>query len=117
MGEIHEVHDAEHDRETERQECVFATDAQGVEGLLEDVEIRLPPGSLLNPTFHDDPTQCPAVVGGNVEVSQRVVDTLLKALGTQACSQGTMNNFLFGNARFGYYETIGGGAVAGSRSG
>lgn len=82
------------------------------EGLLEDVEILLPASSLLNPTFHDDPAQCPAVVGGNVEVSQRVVDTLLKALGTQACSQGTMNNFLFGNARFGYYETIGGGAGA-----
>jgi 5-oxoprolinase (ATP-hydrolysing) len=83
------------------------------EGLLEDVEIRLPSGSFLNPDFRDDPAECPAVVGGNVEVSQRVVDTLLKALGTQACSQGTMNNFLFGNARFGYYETIGGGAGAG----
>lgn len=83
------------------------------EGLLEDVIISLPEGCFLNPTFQADPAQCPAVVGGNVEVSQRVVDTLLKALGTQACSQGTMNNFLFGNAQFGYYETIGGGAGAG----
>jgi 5-oxoprolinase (ATP-hydrolysing) len=55
----------------------------------------------------------PAVVGGNTEVSQRVVDTLLKALRIQACSQGTMNNFLFGNERSGYYETICGGTGAG----
>ena len=84
------------------------------EGLLEDVEILLPEGSFLNPTFDDDPKRCPAVVGGNVEVSQRVVDTLLKVLKLQACSQGTMNNFLFGNSRFGYYETICGGTGAGN---
>ena len=83
------------------------------EGLLEDVDIVLPEGSLLNPRFSEDPAQCPAVVGGNTEVSQRVVDTLCKALGLQACSQGTMNNFLFGNARFGYYETLCGGTGAG----
>jgi 5-oxoprolinase (ATP-hydrolysing) len=53
------------------------------------------------------------VVGGNVETSQRLVDTLLKALGLAACSQGTMNNVLFGNPRFGYYETVCGGAGAG----
>jgi 5-oxoprolinase (ATP-hydrolysing) len=53
------------------------------------------------------------VVGGNVETSQRLVDTLIKALGLAACSQGTMNNLLFGNARFGYYETVCGGAGAG----
>lgn len=81
------------------------------EGLLMEVDIVLPEGSLLNPTFAD--ANCPAVVGGNTEVSQRVVDTLLKALRLQACSQGTMNNFLFGNARFGYYETICGGTGAG----
>ena len=83
------------------------------EGLLEDVEILLPKSSFLNPSFHDDPKRCPAVVGGNVEVSQRVVDTLIKALKLQACSQGTMNNLLFGNSRFGYYETICGGTGAG----
>ena len=82
------------------------------EGLLEPVEIILPI-SLLNPIFSDDPAHCPAVVGGNVEVSQRLVDTLIKALGLQACSQGTMNNFLFGGGRFGYYETIAGGSGAG----
>jgi 5-oxoprolinase (ATP-hydrolysing) len=82
------------------------------EGLLENVTVILPE-CFLNPAFPDDPQQCPAVVGGNTEVSQRLADTLLKALGLAACSQGTMNNFLFGNRRFGYYETIGGGAGAG----
>ena len=52
-------------------------------------------------------------MGGNTEVSQRLTDTLLKAFGLAACSQGTMNNFLFGNNSFGYYETICGGTGAG----
>ncbi|MFN0074906.1 MAG: hydantoinase B/oxoprolinase family protein [Prosthecobacter sp.] len=82
------------------------------EGLLDPVEVILPI-SLLNPIFTGDPSNDPAVVGGNVEVSQRLVDTLIKALGLQACSQGTMNNFLFGGGRFGYYETIAGGSGAG----
>ncbi|HLX09712.1 MAG TPA: hydantoinase B/oxoprolinase family protein, partial [Thermoanaerobaculia bacterium] len=82
------------------------------EGLLRPVEIRVPPG-MLNPPFPQDPWLAPAVVGGNVETSQRLVDTLLKALGLVACSQGTMNNVLFGNGRFGYYETVCGGAGAG----
>jgi 5-oxoprolinase (ATP-hydrolysing) len=56
---------------------------------------------------------CPAVVGGNVETSQRVVDVLLEALRLAAGSQGTMNNVLFGNERFGYYETVAGGTGAG----
>jgi 5-oxoprolinase (ATP-hydrolysing) len=82
------------------------------EGILRPVEIRIPPG-MLNPPFPADPAEAPAVVGGNVETSQRVVDTLLKALGLVACSQGTMNNLLFGNERFGYYETVCGGSGAG----
>jgi len=82
------------------------------EGILRAVEIRIPPG-MLNPSFPDDPAEAPAVVGGNVETSQRVVDTLLKALGLLACGQGTMNNLLFGNPRFGFYETVCGGAGAG----
>ena len=53
------------------------------------------------------------MVGGNVLTSQRVVDVVLKAFGVAAASQGCMNNFTFGNERFGYYETIGGGAGAG----
>lgn len=84
------------------------------DGLMQDVEIKLPENSFLHPKFSDDPWQCPAVVGGNTEVSQRLVDTLLKAFGLAACSQGTMNNFLFGNEQFGYYETIGGGVGAGN---
>lgn len=83
------------------------------EGLMEQVELKLP-NSFLHPNFVDDPEHCPAVVGGNTEVSQRLVDTLLKALDLSACSQGTMNNFLFGNSHFGYYETIGGGVGAGN---
>lgn len=83
------------------------------EGLMRQVEILLPPGTLLNPVFELDGEKCPAVVGGNTEVSQRLTDTLLKAFGVAAGSQGTMNNFLFGNERFGYYETVGGGAGAG----
>jgi 5-oxoprolinase (ATP-hydrolysing) len=82
------------------------------EGLLTPVEMVLPPG-FLNPEFPDDPRQCPAVVGGNVETSQRLTDLLLSALGLCAHGQGTMNNFLFGNERFGYYETIAGGSGAG----
>jgi 5-oxoprolinase (ATP-hydrolysing) len=83
------------------------------------VTLRLPENSLVNPPFDlADPTRCPAVVGGNTEVSQRLVDTLLKALGLAACSQGTMNNVLWGTdasqagATFGYYETVCGGAGA-----
>ncbi|GAA4443555.1 hydantoinase B/oxoprolinase family protein [Ravibacter arvi] len=83
------------------------------EGLLRQVELVLPSDSLLNPVFHRNGDKCPAVVGGNTELSQRLVDTLLKAFGLAAGSQGTMNNFLFGNDRFGYYETVGGGAGAG----
>jgi 5-oxoprolinase (ATP-hydrolysing) len=76
-------------------------------GCLEPVEILIPRGSIL------DPPPGSAVVGGNVETSQRIVDVLLGALGVAAASQGTMNNVTFGDDHFGYYETIGGGAGAG----
>jgi 5-oxoprolinase (ATP-hydrolysing) len=76
-------------------------------GCLDPVEISIPAGSLL------DPPPGAAVVGGNVETSQRIVDVLLGALGKVAASQGTMNNVAFGDASFGYYETIGGGSGAG----
>lgn len=82
------------------------------EGLLDPVRITLPT-CLLNPLFDEDPANSPAVVGGNVEVSQRLTDTLLKPFNRIACSQGTMNNVLFGDDRFGYYETVGGGTGAG----
>jgi 5-oxoprolinase (ATP-hydrolysing) len=82
------------------------------EGLLRAVDIRIPPG-ILRPPFDPDPARCPAVAGGNTETSQRVVDVLLKAVRLAACSQGTMNNVVFGNDRFGFYETVCGGAGAG----
>lgn len=88
------------------------------EGLLEPVELVIPEG-MLNPRFPADDALAPAVVGGNVETSQRLVDTMIAALneltpgGLVACSQGTMNNVLFGNDRFGYYETVCGGCGAG----
>ncbi len=114
------------------------------QGVLNAVELIIPPGSILNPisnlqfavpnlqspapnpqsairnprssdTPHSAlrvPHLLPAVVGGNVETSQRIVDVLLGALGLAAASQGTMNNLLFGDETFGYYETICGGSGA-----
>jgi 5-oxoprolinase (ATP-hydrolysing) len=88
-------------------------------GILAPVQIRVPENCLLNPPAHVDPAHCAAVVGGNVETSQRVVDVIFGALHVAAASQGTMNNFIFGRSAsdsrpgFGYYETICGGAGAG----
>jgi 5-oxoprolinase (ATP-hydrolysing) len=82
------------------------------EGLMHAITVDLPRG-ILNPPFHNDPTRAPAVVGGNVETSQRLVDCLIKALGLAACSQGTMNNVTLGTDRYSYYETVCGGAGAG----
>jgi 5-oxoprolinase (ATP-hydrolysing) len=81
------------------------------QGVLAPVQLVLPE-CLLNPPERERPEDCAAVAGGNVETSQRVVDVLLGALGVAAASQGTMNNLLFGDASFGYYETICGGAGA-----
>lgn len=83
------------------------------DGILKPVELIIPQG-MLNPEFPDDPELCPAIVGGNVELSQRLTDTLLKPFNILACSQGTMNNVLFGNENFSYYETICGGCGAGN---
>ncbi len=82
------------------------------EGLMQRVSLCLPRG-MLNPEFGDDPRRAPAVVAGNVETSQRLVDTLLLALERAACSQGTMNNLVFGDEDISFYETLGGGAGAG----
>ncbi|HEY1068826.1 MAG TPA: hydantoinase B/oxoprolinase family protein, partial [Pirellulales bacterium] len=81
------------------------------EGVLAPATLVIPE-CLLNPTAGPTPEQSPAVVGGNVETSQRVVDVLLGALGLAAASQGTMNNLTFGDGSFGYYETICGGSGA-----
>lgn len=88
--------------------AMLAEDIPLNQGVLAPVQIVIPAG-LLNPPERPRPEECAAVVGGNVETSQRVVDVLLGALGLAAASQGTMNNLTFGNARFGYYETICGG--------
>ena len=77
------------------------------EGCLEPLKIRIPKASMLSPAYPA------AVVAGNVETSQCVTDCLYGALGALAASQGTMNNFTFGNTRVQYYETICGGAGAG----
>ncbi len=77
------------------------------EGCLKPLRIKIPTHSLLNPDFPA------AVVAGNVETSQCIVDTLYGALAVCAASQGTMNNFTFGDDRYQYYETICGGSGAG----
>jgi len=79
-------------------------------GCLRPVTVRIPEGSLLSP----EPGR--AVAAGNVETSQRIVDVLLGALKLAAASQGTMNNITFGDDRFAYYETLGGGAGATARA-
>jgi 5-oxoprolinase (ATP-hydrolysing) len=77
------------------------------DGCLRPVELVLPDASMLSPEYPA------AVVAGNVETSQVVTDALFAASGRLAPSQGTMNNFTFGNARHQYYETIAGGSGAG----
>jgi 5-oxoprolinase (ATP-hydrolysing) len=77
-------------------------------GCLKPLEVLIPEGSMLNPR---PPA---AVVAGNVETSQCVTDALYGALGIMGASQGTMNNFTFGNERHQYYETIAGGSGAGT---
>jgi len=77
-------------------------------GCLKPLQIIIPEGCLLNPVYPA------AVVAGNVETSQVITDTLYGALGVMAASQGTMNNFTFGNEKYQYYETICGGSGAGS---
>ncbi len=77
-------------------------------GCLKPLEIIIPEGCMLNPRYPA------AVVAGNVETSQAITDALYGALGVMAASQGTMNNFTFGNGRYQYYETICGGAGAGA---
>ncbi len=77
------------------------------EGCMKPIRMIVPEGSMLNPSYPA------AVVAGNVETSQAVVDCLYGALGVLAASQGTMNNFTFGDDARQYYETIAGGSGAG----
>ena len=76
-------------------------------GCLKPLKIIIPEGCMLNPQYPA------AVVAGNVETSQNITDCLYGALGIMAASQGTMNNFTFGNEQYQYYETICGGSGAG----
>ena len=76
-------------------------------GCLRPIRIIVPEGSMLSPQYPA------AVVAGNVEVSQIVTNTLFAALRALGSSQGTMNNFTFGDDTYQYYETICSGAPAG----
>lgn len=92
--------------------CVTDPEIPPNQGCYEPITVRAPVGSVLNPT---PPA---AVVGGNVETSQRVADVVFAALGAAAPErvpaggQGTMNNLVIGSSSFTYYETIGGGCGA-----
>ena len=77
-------------------------------GCLKPLNIVVPEDCMLRPKYPA------AVVAGNVETSQAITDTILGALRLMGASQGTMNNFTFGNASYQYYETICGGAGAGA---
>ncbi|EAQ24764.1 hydantoinase B/oxoprolinase family protein [Roseovarius sp. 217] len=77
------------------------------EGCLKPLKLRVPEGSMINPAYPA------AVISGNTEVSQAIADTLYGALGVIAGSQGTMNNFVYGNEVYQNYETICGGTGAG----
>ncbi len=77
------------------------------EGCMKPLNIKVPKGSMINPDYPA------AVISGNTEVSQSIADTMYGALGVIAGSQGTMNNFVYGNETYQNYETICGGTGAG----
>ena len=86
--------------------CIVEDDIPLNGGCLNPVEIIIPEASLINPQYPA------AVIAGNTETSQLIVDTLFAALGKISGAQGTMNNFIYGNDSFQNYETICGGAGA-----
>ena len=98
--------------------CLVAADVPASAGLMEPIEVIAPRGTVVNAAHPA------AVAGGNVETSQRVVDTVFKALAQAvpdripAASQGTMNNLTIGGldprtgGEFSYYETVAGGMGA-----
>ena len=87
--------------------CLVGDDIPLNDGCLKPLKLIIPPGTFLSPM------PGAAVVAGNTEVSQATCNALFGALGSLACSQATMNNFLFGDATRQYYETICGGTGAG----
>ncbi len=87
--------------------CLVGDDIPLNDGCMKPIRLIIPEGSFLAPPPNT------AVVAGNTEVSQAICNALFGALGVVACSQATMNNFLFGDQNFQYYETICGGTGAG----
>jgi len=77
------------------------------EGCLKPLNLIIPRKTMISPEYPA------AVISGNTEVSQAITDALYGALGVLASSQGTMNNFVYGNERHQNYETICGGTGAG----
>lgn len=86
--------------------CLVDNDIPLNEGCLKPLEIIIPPRSMISPRHPA------AVIAGNVETSQCLVDALFGALQAVAASQGTMNNFIWGDDTHQYYETICGGTGA-----
>jgi len=82
------------------------------DGCLKPLEIIIPDGTFLSPR-PGGPGGGAAVVAGNTEVSQMTCNALLAALGACASAQATMNNVIFGDALYQYYETVCGGVGAG----
>jgi len=90
--------------------CLAADNIPLNEGCLKPLKIIIPENSMINPKYPG------AVIAGNTETSQALVDTLFGALNIAAASQGTMNNFIWGDDEHQYYETICGGSGATSNS-
>jgi len=86
--------------------CLVDDDIPLNAGCMKPLQLILPDASMINPSYPA------AVISGNVETSQVIVDTLFGALGVMGAAQGTMNNFIWGNDTHQYYETICGGAGA-----
>ncbi len=89
--------------------CLINEDIPLNHGFLKPLKIIIPDNSILKPSHPS------AVVAGNVETSQIIVDTLFGALGIQSGSQGTCNNFTFGDDQHQYYETLCGGTGASAK--
>ncbi|XP_001361023.3 5-oxoprolinase [Drosophila pseudoobscura] len=87
--------------------CMVGHDVPLNQGCLAPIQVIIPKNSIL------DPSEGAAVVGGNVQTSQRIVDTVLKAFRVCGASQGCMNNITIGDETWGYYETVAGGSGAG----
>lgn len=84
------------------------------DGIARALELVVPHGCAINAAWPA------AVAAGNVEMSQRITDTLFAALAdagidAPAQGQGTMNNVTFGGLGWTFYETLGGGQGATSR--